>query len=85
MRDAGWDGVNVDLERVRASDGDGLVALVAALQQRMPAERTVSVDVSAATSVAGYRARGYRLAGLAAHADSVLRRVGRSPEGSADG
>jgi spore germination protein YaaH len=71
VRDQGWDGVNVDLERIRAADGPGLVALVAALQERMPAERTVSVDVSAATSAAGYRARGYRLAGLAAAADVV--------------
>lgn len=71
VTDQGWDGVNVDLERIRASDGPGLVALVSALQERMPAGRTVSVDVSAATSVAGYRARGYRLGGLAAAADVV--------------
>lgn len=67
----GWDSVNVDLEGVRASDGDGLVALVEELQARMPEERTVSIDISAATSVRAYRQRGYRLAGLADAADVI--------------
>jgi len=71
VADQGWDGVNVDLERVRAADGDGLVAFVTALQEAMPAERTVSIDVSAATSVRSYRDRGYRLAGLAGAVDVV--------------
>ncbi|WP_028638068.1 glycosyl hydrolase family 18 protein [Nocardioides sp. URHA0032] len=71
VADQGWDGVNVDLERVRAADGDGLVRLVEELQDAMPAERTVSIDISAATSVRAYRDRGYRLAGLAAAADVV--------------
>lgn len=71
VRTQGWDGVNVDLERVRRGDGRGLVALVEALQARMPAERTVSVDVSAATSLRTYRDRGYRLAALARAADVV--------------
>ena len=61
---AGWDGVNNDLERVRRADGAGLVALARALQDAMPAHKTVSIDVSAAPSVASYRDRGYRLAGL---------------------
>ncbi len=69
--DQGWDSVNVDLEGVRRSDGDGLVALVQALQDQMPAERTVSVDISAATSVRSYRDRGYRLADLAEAADVI--------------
>jgi spore germination protein YaaH len=67
----GWDGVNVDLERVRRADAAGLVALVRATQDAMPAEKTVTVDVSASTSLAGYRAGGYDLAGLAASADVV--------------
>ena len=71
VADQGWDGVNVDLERVRAADGDGLVAFVEALQGAMAADRTVSVDISAATSVRSYRDRGYRLAGLARAADVV--------------
>lgn len=71
VADQGWDSVNVDLEGVRASDGDGLVALVKELQARMPEERTVSIDISAATSVRAYRQRGYRLAGLAEAADVI--------------
>ena len=71
VSDQGWDGVNVDLELVREADGPGLVDLLAELQRRMPAERTVSVDISAATSVAGYRQHGYRLADLAEVVDVV--------------
>jgi hypothetical protein len=67
----GWDGVNVDLELVRRSDAGGLVRLVERLQAELPPERTVSVDVSAATSLRAYRARGYRLAALGAAADVV--------------
>jgi spore germination protein len=69
--EAGWDGVNVDLERVRERDGDGLVALVEALQRAMPEARTVSIDISAAPSVASYRDRGYRLAALCDAVDVV--------------
>lgn len=71
VREGPWDGVNVDLERVRASDGPGLVRFVAALQRAMPPHRTVSIDVSASTSVRAYREHGYRLSGLARHADVV--------------
>ena len=35
-----------------------------ALQERLPAEATVTIDISASTSLAGYRDRGYDLAGL---------------------
>lgn len=68
---AGWDGVNIDLERVRRGDGDGLVALARALQDAMPAAKTVSIAVSAAPSVRSYRDRGYRLAGLRDAVDVV--------------
>jgi spore germination protein YaaH len=71
VADRGWDGINVDLERVRAADGHGLVSFLAAIQAAMPAERTVSIDVSAATSVRSYRQRGYRLSGLAGAADVI--------------
>jgi spore germination protein len=67
----GWDGVNVDLELLRRSDAGGLVRLVERLQAELDPERTVSVDVSAATSLRAYRARGYRLAALGAAADVV--------------
>jgi spore germination protein YaaH len=67
----GWDGVNVDLERVRAADAAGLVALVRATQRAMPADKTVTIDVSASTTLAGYRRGGYDLAGLAGAADVI--------------
>lgn len=67
----GWDGINVDLERVRASDADGLVALVEAIQGRMPEDRTVTIDVSAAGTLQAYRKRGYLLDELAAAADVI--------------
>ncbi|MGZ6733650.1 MAG: glycosyl hydrolase family 18 protein [Nocardioides sp.] len=66
VRQGGYDGVNVDLELVQRRDGAGLVALVRALQRRMPHARTVSVDVSAQSSTAAYRDHGY-----------LLRRLGR--------
>lgn len=67
----GWDGVNVDLERVRRSDGPGLVSLLAALQRLMPAARTVSVDLSPGPTVADDVDSGYRLRGIARYADVV--------------
>lgn len=67
----GWDGINIDLERVRARDGDGLVTLAEQLGARLPDEKTVSIDVSAATSRRAYRDRGYRLARLAAAVDVI--------------
>lgn len=67
----GWDGVNVDFERVRKDDADGLVAFVAALQDALPDEQAVSIDISAATSVRGYLDRGYDLAGLADVTDVI--------------
>lgn len=71
VADDGWDGVNVDLERVRTTDAAGLVAFVAALQAALPAEQTVSIDISASTSVRGFRDRGYDLAALAEVADVI--------------
>ncbi|WP_134738945.1 glycosyl hydrolase family 18 protein [Nocardioides sp. 503] len=68
----GWGGVNVDLELVHRKRAAGLVRLVQRLQALMPAERTVSVDVSASTSLAAYRAHGYRMADLGRAADVVV-------------
>lgn len=66
-----WDGVNVDLERVRRRDSQGLVDFVAALRERLPSTSSVTIDVSASNSPAGYRAGGYRLAELAAVVDAI--------------
>lgn len=67
----GWDGVNVDLESLRRNHAAGLVRLVEELQERMPADKTVSIDLMASTSVADYRAGGYDLAEIARAADTV--------------
>jgi spore germination protein YaaH len=71
VADQGWDGVNVDLERVRRGDAGGLVRFVQAIQDGMDDAKTVTIDISAATSVAAYRDRGYRLDDLAAAADVI--------------
>lgn len=68
----GWDGVNIDIERVQARDARGLVAFVRAVQAALPDDRTVSIDVSASTTLRGYRQRGYRMAGLGRAADVVV-------------
>lgn len=62
--DQGWDGVNVDLEALRARDARGLVAFLRALQDGLPEDREVSIDVSARTSEQAYRDAGYRLAAI---------------------
>jgi spore germination protein YaaH len=67
----GWDGVNVDLERVPRRDAAGLTAFVRELQAVLPAEATVTVDVSGSTSRQGFRSRGYQLAALGRAADVV--------------
>ena len=69
--DGGWDGVNIDLERLRGRDARGLTAFVQALQDQMPEELTVTVDVSASHSLQSYRSRGYRLTELGAAADVI--------------
>lgn len=66
-----YDGVNIDLELVQRRDAGGLVRLARALQRAMPAAKTVSVDISAATSVAQYRDQGYALEPLAIAVDLV--------------
>jgi spore germination protein len=71
VTDDDWDGVNVDLERVRRADAGGLVRFVQALQDQMADAKTVTIDISAATSVRAYRDRGYDLAGLADSADVI--------------
>jgi peptidoglycan-N-acetylglucosamine deacetylase len=49
-RAGGWDGVNLDLERLTARDGGGLVALVRELGRALGPGRDVSVDVPATPS-----------------------------------
>ena len=68
----GWDGINVDLELIRRSDADGLVRLLERLQAELDPDHTVSIDVSAATTLEAYRTRGYDLARLGEAADVVV-------------
>ena len=67
----GWDGVQVDLERMTRAQGAGLVQLVRELQSLMPAEKSVSIAVSASGTVRAYRDRGYRLGALGRAVDTV--------------
>jgi spore germination protein YaaH len=67
----GWDGIQVDLERMRAKDADGLLQLVQELQARMAPEKSVSIAVSASADPQAYLARGYRLAELGQAVDTL--------------
>lgn len=69
--DQGWDGVNVDLEALRARDARGLVAFLRELDDRLPEGRAVSIDVSARTSDRAYRDAGYRLSAIGRAVDVV--------------
>jgi spore germination protein YaaH len=72
VRRQGWDGVNVDLELVRRTDADGLVRLLRRLQELMPPRKTVSIDISASTTLKAYLAHGYRLRAIGRTADVVV-------------
>ena len=66
----GWDGVQIDLERMSRKDGAGLVLLAQELQTRMSPEKSVSIAVSASGSARAYKDRGYRLAALGRAVDT---------------
>lgn len=65
----GWDGITVDLESLREKDGPGLSAFVDLLAKTLPPTASVSVDLMASTTAAGYRQEGYQLPELAKSAD----------------
>lgn len=68
----GWDGITVDLESLDSGDQTGLVGFITVLRDALPTGRTISVDVSASTSLADYAANGYDLARLGAVVDRVV-------------
>lgn len=68
----GWDGISVDLEALRGRDRAGLVAFLSALRAAMPAGSSLSICISNSVTAAGYRHRGYDLAGITAHVDRVI-------------
>jgi spore germination protein len=71
VADEGWDGVQVDLESLAKADGDGLLMLVRELQDRMAAEKTVSIAVMASTVAREYVRRGYQLPALGQAVDTL--------------
>ncbi|PZF58297.1 hydrolase [Curtobacterium sp. MCSS17_008] len=70
------DGVQIDLESLRARDRAGLVAFAAALESavhdELGAEAPVTMAVMASTSAAGFRETGYDLRALAEHVDRFV-------------
>ena len=68
----GWNGVSVDLESLAPRDRSGLTRFVADLRADLPAGDSLTVCLTASTSLAGYRASGYDPAGLVAHVDQIV-------------
>lgn len=68
----GWDGITVDLESLTGADSEGLVTFETALRQDVPAGQSVSIDLTAATSLHNYRALGYDLPGLSAVVNRIV-------------
>ena len=66
-----FDGVQIDLESLKARDTDGLVAFTRELRAAVPG-RSVSMAVMASTNARGYRARGYDLAALTPSLDRIV-------------
>ena len=66
-----FDGVQIDLESLRARDADGLVAFTRQLRAALPG-RSVSMAFMASTDARGYRAHGYDLAALAPSLDRMV-------------
>lgn len=64
VKKAHFDGVQIDLESMRKSDGPGLTAFVKKLRKALPRSKQISIAVMSSSSVGGYRAGGYQLAKL---------------------
>lgn len=71
VEEDGWDGVHIDLESLTRKDGPGLVQLAEELQSRMPADKTVSLAMMAATQRLEYPDLGYRLGRLDHALDTI--------------
>jgi spore germination protein len=72
----GMDGVQIDLESLRARDRPGLVAFAAsvrsAVHEQLGSEASVSMAVMASTDAAGFHDTGYDLRRLTEHVDRVV-------------
>ncbi|MBF4161008.1 glycosyl hydrolase family 18 protein [Nocardioides acrostichi] len=71
VRDGGWDGVNVDLERLEGIHPHDLVGFLERLRSLLPTRVSLSIDVPARTSARGYRRAGFDLVNVAATVDLV--------------
>lgn len=67
-----WDGITVDLESLTAHDAVGLVDFLTVLRSALPARNSLSVDISAETSLSDYAANGYDLSQIGAVVDRVV-------------
>jgi spore germination protein YaaH len=72
VRRGGWNGISVDLESLAPRDRAGLTRFVSDLRADLPAADSLTVCVTAFTSVASYRANGYDLVGLAPSVDQIV-------------
>ena len=72
VRNGGWNGVSVDLESLAPRDRAGLSQFVADLRTDLPAGDSLSVCITAFTSVSAYHANGYDLASLSASANQIV-------------
>lgn len=71
-RRGGWNGISVDLESLAPRDRAGLTRFVSDLRADLPGGDSLTVCVTAFTSLAAYRANGYDLAGLARSASQIV-------------
>jgi len=71
VAEAGWDGVTVDIENIRAGDRAGLVEFVIALRSALPGGTSLDIDVPATTDPDGWAWEPFDLPTLADHVDHV--------------
>lgn len=71
-RAAGFGGIQLDLESLRARDRVGLTKLTRSLRAALPRSKSVSMAFMASSSAAGYRARGYDLTALSGVLDTAV-------------
>jgi len=68
----GWDGVSVDLEALAPRDTAGLARFVSDLRADLPGGDSLTICLTAATTLGGYAAMGYDLPALATSVDQIV-------------
>ena len=71
VSEAGWDGITVDIENIRAGDRTGLSDFVIALRSALPGGTSLDIDVPATTDPGGWAWKPFDLPTLADHVDHV--------------